>query len=111
MMKSEQQRQKGLKLSNKYNEIVKSKDKGYKVVQEYIENPLTFNNYKINFRIYLLVVCNDKKDKKDKEGYVYNDGIISYSKNKILTSNVNFDSGVASFYTSKDLYKKNMCQL
>lgn len=101
MMKSEQQRQLGLKLSNNYNEIINSQTNGFKIVQEYINNPLTFNDYKINFRIYLLIVCNGNKTKK---GYIYEDGIISYSKGKHSESNITFDSGVASFYTSKDLY-------
>ncbi|NIO45188.1 MAG: hypothetical protein GTN36_06600, partial [Candidatus Aenigmarchaeota archaeon] len=37
-----------------------------------------------------------------KKGYVFNDGIISYSKSKY--NKIDFDSSVSSFYTSKKLY-------
>ncbi len=108
MMKAEKQRQEGLKLSNKYDEIVnshKNKDK-YVIVQEYIENPLAYNGYKLNFRVYLLVVCKNGWI-TSKDGYIYNDGIISYAKRSGRNDkNINFDNGVASFYTSKDLYDK-----
>lgn len=100
MMKSEKQRQTGLKLSNNYNEIINSHKNGYKIVQEYIYDSLTYNNYKLNFRIYILIVCNGFR----KNTFIYNDGIISYSKEKLNYVH-NFDNGVASFYTSKDLYQ------
>ena len=104
VMKSEKQRQTGLKITNNYDEIVNSDKKGYKIVQEYIKNPLTFRGYKINFRVYLLIFCNCYH----KSGYVFDDGIISYSKKRVdEKKKINFDQGVASFYTSKELYKKN----
>lgn len=102
VLKSEKQRQEGIKLSNNFNDIVTSYKEGYKIVQKYVDNPLTHNNHKINFRIYLLIVC-----KKDRivQGYVYNDGVVSYSKSK-SDGNVNFNTGVSSFYSSKQLYDK-----
>ncbi len=106
MMKAEKQRQEGLKLSNKYDEIINSHKDKYVVVQEYIENPLAYNGHKLNFRVYLLVVCKNGLF-SSKDGYIYNDGIISYAKHTDQNNNtINFDNGVASFYTSKDLYNK-----
>ena len=100
IMKTEAQRQTGLKLSNNFDEIINSRDNGgYKIVQEYVDNPLLYKGYKLNFRIYLLVVCCGK----NKEGYIFYDGIISYSK-KRYHGPISFDKGVASFYTSKQLY-------
>jgi len=101
VLKSEAQRQKGLKLSNNYTDVTNSRKNGYKIVQEYIGNSLTYNGYKINFRIYLLVICGDKM-----EGYIFNDGIVSYTKEK-NSGELSFDSAVASFYTSRSLYDKN----
>lgn len=101
ILKSEAQRQTGLKLSRNKEEVLNSRGKGFKVVQEFLDNPLLFRGYKINFRIYLLVVCIDGK----KEGYVYNDGIVSYAKDR-YDHPVTFDNGVASFYTSKGLYDR-----
>jgi len=101
MLKSEKQRQSGLEISNNYDKIVSSNNNGFKIVQEYIENPLTYMGYKLNFRVYLLIICNENKMTN---GYVFDDGIISYSKSQ-NTGNINFDTGISSFYTSKDLYK------
>ena len=103
ILKSEEQRQQGLKLSNNYEEIVTSRSNGYKIVQEYINNPLLYCGYKINFRIYLLLIY----DKNTLNGYIYEDGIISYSKKKSNEKNINFDNSISSFYTSYDHYKNN----
>jgi hypothetical protein len=104
VLKSEKQRQEGLKLSNNYDEIINSKESGYKVVQEFIDNPLMLNNYKINFRVYLLVICDPKISTK--KSYYFDDGIISYAKTQYPTeiNKMTFDSAVSSFYTSKELY-------
>lgn len=99
ILKSEQQRQKGLKITNNYNEILNCKKKKYVVVQEYLNNPFTFHNYKVNFRIYLLIIS----DNNYKNAYVYDDGIISYAKNK-MNSHTNKENGISSFYSSKKLY-------
>jgi hypothetical protein len=98
MLKNEQQRQKGLKLSNNFNEIINSHKQKYKIVQEFIDKPFTYKTKKVNFRIYLLITCDNDK----KESYVYDDGIISYSKKSY--NDINFDTSVASFYTSKKMY-------
>lgn len=102
MLKKEKQRQEGLKLSNSYSEIINSHDNGYKIVQKYLKNPLTYNGYKLNFRIYLVITILDNK----LCAYIYDDGIISYSKDKI-NSNTTFDNGISSFYSSKDKYDLN----
>jgi len=100
VMKSEAQRQKGLKLTKNLDEILKSKELGFKIIQEYINNPMTHDGYKVNFRVYLLVTC-DSSNRH--HAHVYDDGIISYSKSKY--TNISFDSSVSSFYSSKKLYK------
>ncbi len=100
VMKTEKQRQKGLKLSKSFYEITNSNNKGFKIVQEYIKNPMTLNEYKLNFRIYILVVCQQNIS----SCYVYDDGIVSYSNEKADDKIITFDNGVSSFYTSKKLY-------
>ncbi len=98
VMKSEKQRQEGIKITSDFEEIVESHKRGYKIVQEYIENPLTYHGYKVNFRVYLLVV--NRKDAM--EAYIFNDGIVSYPAEP--NDRRDFSSGVASFYTSKKMY-------
>lgn len=108
IMKSEAQRQTGLKLSNNYHEIINSRKRNYKIVQEFIEHPLSFNGHKLNFRVYLVIVCSNSKQ----SAYIFHDGIISYSKtpsHSLSTlpskSRLHFDSAIASFYSSKPLYR------
>lgn len=102
IMKSEKQRQEGLKFSTDYKEIINCRNNDFVIVQEYQHNPFVFNDHKVNFRIYLLVII----DSNNKYAYVFDDGIVSYAKHaqsKVSTIN-NFDNGVSSFYSSKKLY-------
>lgn len=106
VLKTEEQRQKGITLTNKYNDIIKcnSNEGECKIVQSYIKNSILYKNHKINFRVYLLVIC----DIKNIKAYIYSDGIVSYAKTPTYNNNkINFDSNIASFYTSKSLYDKN----
>ncbi|MBA43121.1 MAG: hypothetical protein CMF62_03815 [Magnetococcales bacterium] len=101
VLKNEKQRQQGIKLEREYWDIVNYKDQGFKIIQEYEKHPLLFHGHKLNFRIYLLVVCDGDK----KTGYLYNDGIVSYTENP-NTNVIDYGNGIASFYTSKDLYSR-----
>lgn len=62
------------------------------VGQEFIKDTLKYNNYKLSFRIYLILgyVNNVLED------YIYDDGLVYYGKNDI-----------ASFYDSFEIYKTN----
>jgi len=101
VMKSEAQRQSGLEITNDIDKMLNHRKNGFKIIQEYIHNPLKYRGHKINIRIYLLVMCT----KWGKYGYVFDDGIVSYAK-KNYGDEINFENGVASFYTSKKLYDK-----
>jgi len=100
ILKQEKQRQTGLKLSNSYNEIVNSWKDSYVVAQKYLNNCLTYKGYKINLRIYLVYICKGT----NKMAYIFNDGIVSYAKIKPKNNNIDSQSGISSFYSSKDLY-------
>lgn len=106
VLKTEEQRQLGLTITDDYNEIIRCNNKDSKkckIVQRYIPNSLTYKGHKINFRVYLLIVCNGHNI----NSYIYDDGIVSYSKEVSIDNNPSFDSSVASFYTSKELYDKD----
>ena len=70
VMKNKKQRKLGIKLTNDLNEILTTKD--YFLVQKMIQSH-KINDYKYNFRCYLLVICD--KDTKfylhDKIKYLY----------------------------------------
>lgn len=97
IMKKEIQRQRGLKLSNIYDELINSTD--YSIIQEYQHNSLTYKNYKMNFRIYLVYINN-------KKAFIFNNGMITYSKNKV-NDNIKFNNAISSFSLSKDHYHNN----
>ena len=104
ILKSEKQRQEGLRITNNFKEIIncRKSPNNYVIVQEYLKNSFTYNNYRVNFRIYMIIVS----DPNNKNAYMFDDGIISYPKEKI-NSNVNHKNGIASFYSSKELYDDN----
>lgn len=103
VLKSEKQRQQGISLTSSYDDVVNSKNNGFVVVQQYIDNPLTYHGYKLNFRVYLIVVCEPKQGVES--AYIFDDGIVSYTKSKV-GKKIDNENGIASFYTSKQLYEK-----
>lgn len=100
-LKKEKQRQTGLDFSNNYNALINHKKNKYSLIQKFIGNTVTFLGHRMNFRIYFVILNRGKMI----QSFKHNDGIISYSKSPIADV-PNYDSCVASFYTSKDLYKK-----
>lgn len=97
ILKKNCHRQKGLKMTNNINKVVKYKDDGYIVAQDMIDvyrfnhdgKDLTFN-----LRVYYLIYTLHGKTYH----YVHDDGIISYSS----------DGGhIASFYNT-DLYDNGL---
>jgi hypothetical protein len=100
ILKNEKQRQEGIRLTKNINEIIHYKKNGYNFVQKYIQNPLLYNNYKLNFRIYLVII--HKNDNIN--SYVYNDVIITYAREQYDKNNINFNNTISSFYTCKKLY-------
>ena len=76
ILKSIRQRQEGIKLSRDMKEIIDSIKDGFTLVQEFVPNPLTIDGYKLDFRIYILIVCKQKK----MEAYIHNDAPVHYGK-------------------------------
>jgi len=74
--KSIKQRQEGLLLTRDIKELVDNIKDGFNLVQEFIANPLTIDGYKLDYRIYLLLVCNKNK----MEAYIHTDAPIHYGK-------------------------------
>ena len=90
ILKSIRQRQEGIKLSRNMKEIIDSIKDGFTLVQEFVPNPMTIDGYKLDFRIYILIVCRQKH----MEAYIHNDAPVHYGK-KIYDkeSMDNLDSG------------------
>jgi hypothetical protein len=104
-LKSHKQRQEGLKLTVDLNEMLQARDKGYIQAQVNITNALTYQGYKLNFRIYLLTICNYHNN-VTRNYYLFHDGIVSYASKLLAGNESNFEAIVASGYTAKEHYKK-----
>lgn len=98
--KKEIQRQRGLHITRNLKEILDSPKEKYTIIQELETNPLLFSNHKVNIRIYLLITCQNGEI----NAYVYDDGMITYAKEKYKEGVVDFGRNVSSFATSKGLY-------
>ena len=101
IMKNGKQRKQGIKLTNDLNEILTTKD--YFLVQRMIESH-KHNDYKYNFRCYLLIVCNDNKT----NFYLHDKIKYLYTKNKATSNKMIKDQHITDSYSmDKDIYKNN----
>lgn len=103
ILKNNKQRQRGLKITNKDTDIKNGVKDGYVIVQEMYKNPFLVDGRKINFRYYLLVVCNNNKI----SGYIYNDGFCYYTPKKFKKGSLDFDRNVTTGYIDRKVYEKN----
>ncbi len=103
IMKKNVQRKEGLKLTKDYNEIINGPKDEYKVVQNYIRNLYLVNGYKVNLRIYLLVVINNDM----KNFYISDLGKCIYTKKKYNDNDLDFESNITSYHLDMNVYKNN----
>lgn len=92
------QDKKGLELvSGDYNLIIKKVySEKYKLVQEYLENPLLIKGRKLNLRLYFVVLCDESV-----KMYLYSEGKCIYT-NKNYSKNANIND-LESHITSVNL--------
>lgn len=103
ILKANKQRQEGLKFYDGVSNITSFKN-DYVVVQEFLDDPFLIDGRKINLRVYVLIICNNKTRKKCV--YMYNDGFIYYTKEKYRYS-PDSDYSITTGYISRDIYKTN----
>lgn len=107
ILKKNLQRKEGLKLvKGNIKEILDAKKDNYKIVQEYINNPFLVNGYKLNIRLFMLIVCNENK----KRIFVHKSGKCLYTLKK-YKSNLDFNSNITSYNADKNIYNSNPLSL
>ena len=100
IMKNEKQRQTGLKIVNRFIDVIDPDNKDYYLVQKFLKNPFLYKGHKVNFRVYLIVKCT----KEGKYYYIFDDGMSIYSKKEYIEGSIDFDRIISSFYTSQPKY-------
>ena len=111
LLKKNIQRKLGIELSSNLNFILSKINTNFKIVQKYIPNLYLVNKRKINLRLYLLIVCKNKKVKT----YLHKLGKCIYTNKDIDYSN-NFDKEkhLTSLNLNKNVYKtrpETFCEL
>lgn len=102
LLKSNLQRQSGLKFVEKLSDIENGLHK-YVVCQEILKNPLLVNGMKVDIRVYLLIVCAEQQF----AFYIYRDGFVYYTGKKFDADSVSYDTVVSSGYIDRKVYETN----
>ena len=100
ILKNNKQRQEGLKISKNYDEIINSNGK-FLLAQELLQNPYCIDGYKINLRVYCLVI-------KDSFGnynlQIYNNGIVYYTNEKFIKGDPSFKKNITTGYNDGTIW-------
>lgn len=110
ILKKNLQRQKGIEFVTHKNDL--QLDSSNVVVQKLLTNPMLVKGLKINFRIYVVIIC---RKNKQLDAYMFDDGFLYYTTSKydknVMTHESQITTGLErSAYqdnplTLKDLYK------
>jgi hypothetical protein len=103
IMKKNIQRQEGLLITNKMDDIKGGRNNGYVIVQELLQDPFLVNNRKINLRCYILVVC----QKGDIACYVHNEGFMYYTKDYFKKNSTETGPNITTGYIDRSVYEEN----
>jgi hypothetical protein len=103
ILKKNIQRQKGLKITNKLDDILKATKQGYVIAQELLQDPYIIDTRKTNMRFYVLVICN----KKEIDTYVHNDGFMYYTKVPFKKNSLTDECNITTGYIDRAVYEKN----
>ena len=101
--KNNQQRQEGLEIHSKLDNILNSKDK-YILVQELLQDPYLISGRKINLRVYVLVI---KDNYSNIKLMIYRDGFMYYTPELFEPNNPSFKKNITTGYIDRKVYSEN----
>ena len=98
------QRKKGIKIVKSIEDIIYCKKNNYKIAQKFINNSFLVNNYKINLRVYLLIVVENGKVNY----YVNREGKCLYANKKYSNnSDLVYEENITSSNMDINIYNNN----
>jgi hypothetical protein len=103
ILKKNIQRKEGLKLTQDLGEVMHGKENGYVVAQTYIRDLYLINDYKVNLRIYLLIVLRGP----DIQFYLSKSGKCIYTNKKYNDDDLDFTSNITSYHLDMTIYETN----
>jgi hypothetical protein len=103
ILKNYEQQQKGLRIVNKYEDIMDGYKNGFYLVQDYLYNPYLINKHKINFRYYTLIVCRNDTI----EGYIHENGFVYYTPEYYDPDSTDFNKHITTGYIDRKIYNTN----
>jgi len=102
--KKDVQRQTGLTIVHNIKDIKNIlNDTKNLVIQELLNNPFLVDKRKINFRIYLLITCQNNITK----GYIHNNGFMYYTPKYFDYNSNNKNAHITTGYIDRKVYEKN----
>lgn len=102
IMKKNIQRQQGLFMTRKIEDILGSASK-YVIAQEMLQDPFLIEQRKTNCRYYLLVVCKDNQ----KRAYIYRNGFMYYTPRPFEMNSTEQDCVITTGYIDRAVYERN----
>lgn len=103
ILKKNIQRKKGLKMTNKLDDIMSSKSQGYKVVQKYLSDIFLINKRKINLRIYVVIKCINGNI----SAFIHPQGKCIYTNKDYDPKDLDFETNITSYNLDLEIYKVN----
>lgn len=100
ILKKNQQRKEGIILTNNYKKIMNNINSDYVVIQNYIKDVFLINQYKLNLRIYLLIIYKNNQY----HSYIYKNGKCMYTNKKYNINSLNLEENITSLNLNKKIY-------
>lgn len=101
VMKKNIQQQKGFLISDDLNEIMRKKNE-YVVVQRILQDPYLVDGYKINMRVYMLVIVNPHNAVNF---YYYSNGFMYYTVERFKEYSKKHEEIITTGLAGRDMYK------
>jgi len=100
ILKKNIQRKEGLKITSKLDDIIRAQQDDFKIIQKYIVNVYTLNNYKVNFRMYVLLLCKNHTQ----TFYLYENGKCMYTNKPYSKNSPDTETQITSYKLDKQIY-------